>query len=57
MDYGPHWPPVPKPARTHLTLWQECVAAIVTFALIWALGVNILQITQFIHHLSSPTSR
>ena len=53
MDYGPNWPPKPVPPvvrRPRLALWQKCVATVVGYALVWALGEVVLQVAQVAHH-------
>jgi hypothetical protein len=53
MDYGEDWPPKPAPPvvrRPRLPLWQKCVAAVVGYALVWALGEVVLQIAQVARH-------
>jgi hypothetical protein len=47
MDYGPDWPPPPvRPRRRH-PLLRRCVAAVVLYAVIWALGSVLLQLRMF----------
>lgn len=54
MDYGPDWPPPPPPPAARkqpkLKLWQKCVATVVGYAVVFALGEVALQITQFARH-------
>lgn len=44
MDYGPDWPPVPEPPPYPHTLLRRCVATVVLYAMIWALGSALLQL-------------
>jgi hypothetical protein len=45
MDYGPDWPPVPEPSpRAPHALVRRCVAAVVVYAVIWALGSTLLEL-------------
>jgi hypothetical protein len=41
LDYGPDWPP--RPPRSRHTLLRRCVAAVVLYAVIWALGAVLLE--------------
>jgi hypothetical protein len=46
MDYGPDWPPVPAPAvepPPH-PLLRRCLAIVVVYAVIWALGAVLLEL-------------
>lgn len=48
MDYGPDWPPAPAPPRRrHHPLLRRCVAAVVLYAVIWALGSALLELRLF----------
>lgn len=47
MDYGPDWPPPPRPPRSRHTLLRRCVAAVVVYAVIWALGSVLLELRLF----------
>ena len=47
MDYGPDWPPVPKVASVRHPLLRRCVAAVVLYALIWALGSVLLEVRLY----------
>jgi hypothetical protein len=44
MDYGPDWPPMPKPPRVPHALVRRCVAIVVVYAVIWALGSALLEL-------------
>ena len=45
MDYGPDWPPMPpKPPPYPHALLRRCVAAVILYAVIWALGSTLLQL-------------
>lgn len=44
MDYGPDWPPAPKPSPSPHTLLRRCVAAVVLYAVIWAFGSALLEL-------------
>jgi len=50
MDYGPDWPPAPRPAPVRHPLLRRCVAAVVLYALIWALGSILLQVRLYQLH-------
>lgn len=43
MDYGPDWPPVPKRRRIRHPLVRRCLAVIMLYAVIWALGSILLE--------------
>ncbi|GLY72463.1 hypothetical protein Airi01_007300 [Actinoallomurus iriomotensis] len=47
MDYGPDWPPAPAPPRRRHPLLRRCVAAVVLYAVIWALGSALLELRMF----------
>ena len=47
MDYGPDWPPAPAPPRRRHPLLRRCVAAVVLYAVIWALGSALLEFRLF----------
>jgi hypothetical protein len=54
MDYGPDWPPAPEPPPYPHLLLRRCVAAVVLYALIWALGSALLQLRLFeLHNLGN----
>lgn len=44
MDYGPDWPPVPQPPPYPYALLRRCVAIVVLYSVIWALGSALLQL-------------
>jgi hypothetical protein len=44
MDYGPDWPPPPKPPPSSRVLLRRCVATVVLYALIWAMGATLLEL-------------
>jgi hypothetical protein len=45
MDYGPDWPPVPAPSpRAPHALVRRCVAVVIVYAVIWALGSALLEL-------------
>lgn len=47
MDYGPDWPPAPSSPgsapRRHL-LMRQCLAIVIVYAVIWALGSVLLEV-------------
>ncbi|WP_345462985.1 hypothetical protein [Actinoallomurus oryzae] len=47
MDYGPDWPPGPTAPRRRHPLLRRCVAAVVLYAVIWAVGSALLEIRLF----------
>jgi hypothetical protein len=47
MDYGPDWPPPPKPAAYPHALLRRCVAVVVLYAVIWALGSVLLELRLY----------
>ncbi|MGH3374068.1 MAG: hypothetical protein ACRDP6_04970 [Actinoallomurus sp.] len=47
MDYGPDWPPSREPPPYPHTLLRRCVAAVILYAVIWALGSALLQVRLF----------
>jgi hypothetical protein len=51
INYGPDWPPAPKrpaarPARGRRLL-RSCVRAVVMYAVIWCLGVVVLELRTY----------
>lgn len=44
MDYGADWPPAPQPLRAPHALVRRCVAIVVVYAVIWALGSALLEL-------------
>ena len=44
MDYGPDWPSRRKPAAYPRPLLRRCVAVVVVYAVIWALGSVLLEL-------------
>ncbi|MDN3353566.1 hypothetical protein [Actinomadura sp. DC4] len=52
MDYGPDWPPAPRPAPIRHPLLRRCAAAVVLYALIWAVGSVLLEVR--LHQLRDP---
>jgi hypothetical protein len=44
MDYGPDWPPRRKPPTYPHPLLRRCVAIVVLYAVIWALGSVLLEL-------------
>jgi hypothetical protein len=47
MDYGPDWPPPPRPATSSRTLLRRCLTTVVLYAVIWALGATLLELRLF----------
>jgi hypothetical protein len=47
MDYGPDWPPRRKPATYPHALLRRCVAVVILYAVIWALGSVLLQLRLY----------
>ena len=43
MDYGPDWPPAPSSVPSRQLL-RRCVAVVVAYAVIWALGSALLEL-------------
>src|SRR5262245_8539145 len=43
MDYGPDWPPMPPRSRPMHPLLRRCVAIVLLYAVIWALGAVLLE--------------
>jgi hypothetical protein len=44
MDYGPDWPPRRKPSTYPHALLRRCVAVVILYAVIWALGSVLLEL-------------
>jgi hypothetical protein len=42
MDYGPDWPPAPRPSPVTHPLLRRCLAVVVLYAVIWLLGSALL---------------
>jgi hypothetical protein len=53
MDYGPDWPPVPRPTPVRHPLLRRCLAAVLLYALIWVLGSVLLEVR--LHQLRNVT--
>lgn len=53
MDYGPDWPPLssPAPSSPRPALLRRCLAIVVVYAVIWALGAVLLEVR--LHRLES----
>lgn len=47
MDYGPDWPPVPRRRRVRHPLLRRCLAVVVVYAVIWALGAVLLELRLY----------
>jgi hypothetical protein len=47
MDYGPDWPPRPRPRRPRHPLLRRCLAVVVLYAVIWAFGAILLELRLF----------
>ncbi|GAB2834818.1 hypothetical protein GCM10027176_43900 [Actinoallomurus bryophytorum] len=44
MDYGPDWPPRRRPPEYPHALLRRCVAVVILYAVIWALGSVLLEL-------------
>jgi hypothetical protein len=44
MDYGPDWPPPPRPPSARRALLRRCMAVVVLYAVIWAMGSALLEL-------------
>jgi hypothetical protein len=44
MDYGPDWPPPPRPPSARRALLRRCMAVVVLYAVIWAVGSALLEL-------------
>jgi hypothetical protein len=44
MDYGPDWPPPPRPPSERRALLRRCMAVVVLYAVIWAVGSALLEL-------------
>jgi hypothetical protein len=47
MDYGPDWPPRREPPAHPHALLRRCVAVVVLYAVIWALGSVLLELRLY----------
>jgi hypothetical protein len=47
MDYGPDWPPAPTRRRIRRPLLRRCLAVVVLYAVIWALGSVLLELRLY----------
>ena len=47
MDYGPDWPARRKPAADPHALLRRCVAVVILYTVIWALGSVLLELRLY----------
>lgn len=60
MDYGPGWPPIPRPARRRLDVpmlrpWPVTVRLTVLIALVTAMVINTVTGGPVMHQVDRPT--